>query len=298
MRPEQKDMTTQDKHTAHVTWFVDEAGDPTLFGKGGKVVAATDGCSRFFIAGKLECRDVQALTSDLDRLRSDLLSDPFFKDVPSLDPARKRTAVHFHAKDDPPEVRFLVYKLLAKHDLRFVAVVRDKLRLLDYAQQRRRIDPAYRYDPDGHELYDELTRHLFSRMHGLNHHKIVFAQRGHKPRTKAFVDAIEHEHEHEHGTIPEESGLARPKPTEVLCSFPKDHAGLQAVDYYLWALQRFYERSEVRYLNFVWPQILEVLDLDLPQGASQFKQQSTVFNQEHPLTLESRAGVGKMDREI
>ncbi|PUE17852.1 hypothetical protein B9Z48_09655 [Limnohabitans sp. WS1] len=292
MRPEQKDMTTQDKHTAHVTWFVDEAGDPTLFGKGGKVVAATDGCSRFFIAGKLECRDVQALTSDLDRLRSDLLSDPFFKDVPSLDPARKRTAVHFHAKDDPPEVRFLVYKLLAKHDLRFVAVVRDKLRLLDYAQQRRRIDPAYRYDPDGHELYDELTRHLFSRMHGLNHHKIVFAQRGHKPRTKAFVDAIEHD------TIPEKSGLARPKPTEVLCSFPKDHAGLQAVDYYLWALQRFYERSEVRYLNFVWPQILEVLDLDLPQGASQFKQQSTVFNQEHPLTLESRAGVGKMDREI
>ena len=26
-----------------VTWFVDEAGDPTLFGKGGKVVAATEG---------------------------------------------------------------------------------------------------------------------------------------------------------------------------------------------------------------------------------------------------------------
>jgi hypothetical protein len=48
----------------------------------------------------------------------------------------------------------------------------------------------------------------------------------------------------------------------------------------------------------MWPQILEVLDLDLPQGASQFKQQSTVFNQEHPLTLESRAGVGKKDREI
>lgn len=24
-----------------VTWFVDEVGDPTLFGKGGKVVAAT-----------------------------------------------------------------------------------------------------------------------------------------------------------------------------------------------------------------------------------------------------------------
>ena len=149
-----------------VTWFVDEAGDPTLFGKGGKVVAATEGCSRFFIAGKLECRDVGALTADLECLRRDVVADPFFKDVPSLDPARKRTAVHFHAKDDPPEVRFMVYKLLAQHDLRFVAVVRDKLRLVDYALQRRRIEPTYRYDPTGHELYDELTRHLFSRLHG------------------------------------------------------------------------------------------------------------------------------------
>lgn len=294
MRAKEKDVSTQNNDTVLMTWFVDEAGDPTLFGKGGKIVAATEGCSRFFIAGKLECRDVQALTSDLDRLRNDLVSDPFFKDVPSLNPERKRTAVQFHAKDDPPEVRFLVYKLLAKHELRFVAVVRDKLRLLDYAQQRRRIDPAYRYDPTGHELYDELTRHLFSRMHGRNEHKIVFAQRGHKPRTKAFVDAIAHEH----NTIDEALDVQRPKPTEVVCSVPQAHAGLQAVDYYLWALQRFYERSEVRYLNFLWPQILEVLDLDLPQGANPSKQQSTVFNKEHPLTLESRAGVGKVDREI
>lgn len=279
-----------------VTWFVDEAGDPTLFGKGGKVVVATEGCSRFFIAGKLECRDVDVLTADLDRLRKDLVADPFFKDVPSLDPARKRTAVHFHAKDDPPEVRFMVYKLLAQHDLRFVAVVRDKLRLVDYALQRRRIEPTYRYDPTGHELYDELTRHLFSRLHGWSDHKIVFAQRGHKPRTKAFVDAIAHEGE----GFARDFGLSKPKPTEVLCSVPKDHAGLQAVDYYLWALQRFYERGEARYLNFVWPQTLEVLDLDATSTLQGNKSglHSGIFNKEHPLTLESRAGVGKKDREI
>jgi hypothetical protein len=174
MTLEKVSVNSEPKDSGAVTWFVDEAGDPTLFGKGGKVVAATEGCSRFFIAGKLECRDVDALTADLERLRKDVVADPFFKDVPSLDPARKRTAVHFHAKDDPPEVRFMVYKLLALHDLRFVAVVRDKLRLVDYALQRRRIDPAYRYDPTGHELYDELTRHLFSRLHGWSDHKIVF----------------------------------------------------------------------------------------------------------------------------
>ncbi len=31
-----------------VTWFVDEAGDPTLFGKGGKVVAATSWLTVFY----------------------------------------------------------------------------------------------------------------------------------------------------------------------------------------------------------------------------------------------------------
>ncbi len=41
----------ESENSGAVTWFVDEAGDPTLFGKGGKVVAATEGCSRFFIAG-------------------------------------------------------------------------------------------------------------------------------------------------------------------------------------------------------------------------------------------------------
>jgi hypothetical protein len=281
---------------AITTWFVDEAGDPALFARGGKVVVATESCSRFFIEGKLECRDVDVLAADLNRLRSELLADAYFKGVPSLDPTRQRTAVNFHAKDDPTEVRFLVFKLLAQHELRFVAVVRDKLKLLDYATQRRRIEPGYRYDANGHELYDELTRRLFSRLHGYGQHRVVFAQRGHKPRTRAFMDAIAHGDQ----ALEAAMGLKRPKPTEVICGFPRDHAGLQAADYFLWALQRFYERGEVRFLDFIWPQTLEVIDMDLmpPKRRGRDRGEFVIFNKEHPLTLESRAGVGKMDREI
>lgn len=277
-------------------YFVDEAGDPTLFGQGGKAVVATEGCSRFFIEGKLECRDIDALAADLFALRAEVLTDPYFKGVPSLDPVRKRTAVQFHAKDDPAEIRFLFFRLLAKHELRFVAVVRDKLKLLDYAHQRKRIDPAYRYNANGNELYDELTRKLFSRLHGFGEHRVVFAQRGHKPRTKAFMDAIAYEG----GLIEDARGLRRPKASEVVCGFPKDHAGLQAVDYYLWALQRFYERGEMRHLNFIWPQTLEIIDLDAPSIKDRhwLPTEGAIFNEEHPLTLESRAGVGKKDRTI
>ena len=282
--------------TAITHYFVDEAGDPALFAKGGKVVVATEGCSRFFIEGKLECRDVEALAADLNGLRSQILTDNYLKSIPSLDPARGRTATAFHAKDDPAEVRFLVFRVLAKHELRFVAVVRDKLKLLEYATQRRRIDPTYRYSANGHELYDELTRRLFSRLHGYGEHRVVFAQRGHKPRTKAFMEAIELEDK----AFEDDLGLKRPKASEVLCGFPKDHPGLQAVDYYLWALQRFYERGETRYLDFIWPQTLEIIDLDAPTAKKRGRSQGepVIFNKEHPLTLESRAGVGNKDREI
>lgn len=290
------DSRTPDSRTAYLaeaehvtTWFVDEAGDTSLFAKGGTPVVATPGSSRFFIIGKLECRDVAALARDLDALRAEVMTDPYFKHVPSLDPSRGKTAVQFHAKDDPGEIRFLVFRALAKHELRFVAVVRDKLKLLDYAQQRRRIEPKYRYDPAGHELYDELTGTLFSRLHGYGEHRVVFAQRGHKPRTHAFREAINTQD----AAIEDTLGFKRPTPTEVVCGFPREHAGLQAVDYYLWALQRFYERGESRHLEFVWPQTLEILDLDAIAEKRRSKPPAAyrVYDKQHPLTTESRAGI-------
>jgi hypothetical protein len=48
----------------------------------------------------------------------------------------------------------------------------------------------------------------------------------------------------------------------VLASNSKSVAGLQAVDYFLWALQRFYERGERRYLDYLWPLFRLVRDID------------------------------------
>jgi hypothetical protein len=39
-------------------YFVDEAGDPTLFDRKGKVIVGTEGCSRFFRLGLLDIPDV------------------------------------------------------------------------------------------------------------------------------------------------------------------------------------------------------------------------------------------------
>jgi len=113
-------------------YFVDEAGDPKLFGRRDEVVVGNDGVSKYFMLGKLDVADPAALHEDLEALRVELLTDPYFKDVPSLQPERRKTALAFHAKNDLPEVRRAVYKVLLKpaHELEFSVVIRDKMELV------------------------------------------------------------------------------------------------------------------------------------------------------------------------
>ena len=51
--------------------YVDEAGDPTLFGskRGSGVIVGNDGCSKFFIMGKQKVADPESLSQKLTHLR-------------------------------------------------------------------------------------------------------------------------------------------------------------------------------------------------------------------------------------
>ena len=88
-------------------YFVDEAGDPNLFKRRGKPIVGKDGCSKFFMLGVADVAEPIAIAKELSELRTRLLADPYFKGVPSFDPARRKTALMFHARDDLPEVCLL-----------------------------------------------------------------------------------------------------------------------------------------------------------------------------------------------
>ena len=143
-------------------YFVDEAGDGTLFDRKGRVLIGTAGCSRYFMLDLVDVPDPVILQRDLDDLRARLLADPYFKDVPSFQPEAQKTALAFHAKDDVPEVRREVFALLPRHPVRFLAVVRNKQKLLEYVRLRNERDAAYRYNPN--EVYDYLVRRLFKNL--------------------------------------------------------------------------------------------------------------------------------------
>jgi hypothetical protein len=154
-----------DEHLNSQLYFVDEAGDSVIFSKKGKIIIGNEGCSQFFILGLLEVGDLTSLESEISKLRSDLLSDPYFKGVPSMQAKSRKTTLAFHAKDDLPEVRMKVFGLLRnRNDISFFAVIADKLSTLAYIQSRHSYDPKYKYTKD--EVYDFLVRRLFKhRLH-------------------------------------------------------------------------------------------------------------------------------------
>jgi hypothetical protein len=197
------------------------------------------------------------LGADLEKLRAQLMADPYFKDVPSMQTAARKTALYFHAKDDLPEVRREVFKLLQRHPLRFSAVVRDKQTVLDYVRTRNQRDPQYRYKAD--ELYDHAVRRLFKeRLHKHEGYRIRFAIRGNAHRTAAFRQALEKARER----FAQERGVAAISKLDVKADYPTGEVALQAVDYFLWALQRVFEKREDRFLELLWPQCSLIVDVD------------------------------------
>lgn len=260
-------------------YFVDEAGDSTLFNRRGKVIVGTPGCSRFFILGLLEVPDPIRMKADLEKLRSTLLADVYFKDVPSMQREARKTAVAFHAKDDLPEVRREVFALLKNSPgLRFFAVVTDKMRVLEYVRQRNMRDSSYRYHPN--EVYDYLVRRLFrDRLHKADVYNIYFAKRGKADRTESLVKAVERARERFY----EKWGIVSNAAVRISVGTPEQYAGLQAVDYFLWALQRLYERGEDRYLVYLWDAVKLIHDID----DTRRHKYGEYYNKNNPLTAES-----------
>ena len=272
-------MTEAKEQAVIKNYFVDEAGDCTLFAHHGRALIGQEGCSRYFMLGLLDIDDPETLGIEMGNLRANLMSDEYFKNVPSMQPDQRKTAIMFHAKDDLPEVRREVFHLLQNTvGLRFFAVVTDKRRVLEYVRQRNSREPDYRYNPN--ELYDYLVRRLFKeRLHKEDGYNVIFSKRGNSDRTKALMSAL---------LVARERFLNKWKknsdvPIQVSASSPVGNAGLQAVDYFLWAVQRIYEHGEDRYCNLLASSIKLIHDIDDIRQAGY----GVYYTQKSPITAEA-----------
>jgi len=240
---------TEEKTTYY---FVDEAGDPNFYGKGKKVIVGQEGCSRTLILGYIAVEEPDPIRQRIGELRNQIAQDAYLKEIPSL----KKTLRAFHAKDDCPEVKMMVYKLL--RDLDFVAQMRVA----------RKIERMFRNKYGGKEnlFYDDLVRRLFKNvLHKSSRNMICFAQRGNKPRQHALKNAIFRSIEDFSQRWKADVNVK----VEVSTALPSDEPLLQVIDYANWAVQRAFERSQMRYFNFLrekYELIVDEFDLDKYQA--------------------------------
>ena len=90
-----------------------------------------------------------------------------------------------------------------------------------------------RYEGKERILYDQITSMLFrDKLHGYEHNRIVFAQRGSRARQKPLQDAIQY-------AVDEfEDRFGRPNPARftVTSQQPNGEPCISVIDYINWAL--------------------------------------------------------------
>lgn len=226
-------------------WFyVDEAGDTTFYNRRGRLIVGEDGCSPILILGYVRAEQPAALRRRLLDLQQQVLAEPYFKDVPSL----RKTAVAFHAKDDLPEIRFLVFRLLAELDFKAQLVVARK--------NKRTVERKYGRKPGA--LYDDLVQGLFvNALHKTERNEVVFAKRGSRTRQEPLHAAIRR------AVRQFEEKWSTEVTTEVNVSVqqPSGEPMLSVVDYVNWAVYRAFTRGEMRFFESIRDRVSLVVDL-------------------------------------
>ena len=252
--------------------FLDEAGDMTFYGKGRTpIIGVQAGVSLGFILGMVKFRSpLEPIRQEIRHLQVQTANDPYFNDVPSVQKKKAELGgYYFHATDDPQEARKIFYEYIKSLDVSFEAVV------------GRKIPDLYQRKHNGREaeFYADMLSHLLkNKLQAGGALVLNVAQRGKVTRNIVFEQALE-------------KATARflkhkdPDRIRTHVSFnvqtPRTEPLLNVVDYLCWAVQRVFEKGEMRYYHFMSDKISLVIDL---YDSSRYENSGNYYTSRNPLT--------------
>ena len=242
-------------------FFVDESGDTTFYNKKGASILGQEGCSPLLIIGFIQACNPKLLREKILTLHKEIAGDAYLQNIPSL----RKTKIAFHAKDDVPEVREKVFKLIKT--LEFKA---------EFVVARKRLDIfAKRHERNEDIFYNEIISRLFERKLHLHDNVIYFEKRGNKLKQHHLAHAIK-------VAILNFEGKYSKKvetDTQIYVQIPSDEPCLQIIDYINWSIQRAYIKSDMRYFNFIKEKISLIIDLyDFDKYPGNFYNRKNVFD--------------------
>lgn len=256
---------TQDNHR-----FLDEAGDTTFYGKGKVPTIGQNGVSMSFILGMVKFKEpLQPLRQKIIVLQNQVINDPYFRDIPSINKKLKEGGFYFHATDDLPEVRKLFYDFIASVDCSFEAYV------------GRKIPSLYETKHNGKEaeFYADLLSHLLeNKLNKKGKLVLNVASRGKTTKNNNLQSAL---------TKAQNRNKGKALTTQVLFNVQNHRVEplLNVADYFCWAVQRVFERGEVRYYNFLKDRVSLVVDL---YDSARYLNSGNYYSPKKPLTITNK----------
>lgn len=221
-------------------YFLDEAGDPTFYGKGKRIIIGQQGVSTHFILGMVSFGEaLEEIRAQVLSLQQLITGHVYFGGITSIQQKKSRTGYFFHTTDDIPEVRKLFYDFIRSIDCCCELVVVKKVPEQFAAAHQHKSDVLYA-DMLSCLLQDKLTTsnrvimNIAKRRASTRHENLNLSLK------KAI---IRHQQQHPE-YVPTNNIMfnVQDQLTEPL---------LNVADYLCWSVQRAFERGETRFFEYM-----------------------------------------------
>lgn len=212
-------------------FFVDEAGDPVFYDKRGRFIVGEEGCSKILMLGFICTDRPEPLRKAILSLKEEIKKDKYLEKIPSI----HKTLNAFHAKDDCPEVREKVFKLILKLDFKAEFIVARKIEAIFKKRHQSKMGIFY------NDLFSKLFE---NKIHGNKQNIIYYAVRGNRDRQSVVSEAVQT------AILSFEERWKVKIDSEVIVQpqSPMGEPCLQIIDYMSWALQRAFVKEKISFL--------------------------------------------------
>lgn len=254
--------------------FLDEAGDTTFFGRGRRCILNTVGVSKIFIIGMVKIKDdPNMIRSGIVELQNRIEQDSYFKRVPSIQKKIKSGGFYFHAKDDVPEARKLFYELIKGMNVSFEAIA------------ARKVPEIFEKKHHGKEteFYADILSHLLKNKFNIGVKLVLnIAQKGSSTRHTNLNLALEKAVKRFSKRFP-----AKTIKTNIVFNIQNQRKEplLNIADYCCWAVQRVFERGEIRYYEFLLEKMSLIVDL---YDSEHYQMSGNYYTKKRPLTTQNK----------
>jgi hypothetical protein len=217
---------------------------------------------------------LEEVREQIRQLQVDISNNPLFE-TPSL--LKKRSSAggyYLHATDDIAEVRLKFFEFIKNLNCSFEVVVGRKSIGL-YENKYKGKEEYFYADMLSHLIKNKLSKGEKLIMH--------ISERGKSTKNTNLDLALRKAVQRYKQTKGDETQIK----TEVIfnVNYPTNDPLLNVADYFCWAIQRVFERGEVRYYNYLKEKISLVIDI---YDYSKYKKWANYYNPKNPLTAENK----------